>query len=177
MKNKSAVLFDQLKRLQAKHCLLLTGTPLQNNLNELWALLSFILPGLFNDEQQFSDWFNRPFESDTDDGEQEHKSSKYQDLSLQGAGDTEADMMRLVEAVSQYAVRNPNVKRSITGKIKKRSRRSNGNIPSISASISNILTDGEKNVIISSLHRVMKPFILRRLKNEVIAELPQQVSL
>ena len=38
--------------------LLITGTPLQNNLHELWALLNFLLPEIFGDSEQFDTWFN-----------------------------------------------------------------------------------------------------------------------
>jgi SNF2 family DNA or RNA helicase len=41
--------------------LLLTGTPLQNNLSELWALLNFLLPKIFNSCEDFEKWFNQPF--------------------------------------------------------------------------------------------------------------------
>ena len=40
--------------------LLLTGTPLQNNLHELWALLNFLLPDVFNSADDFDSWFNTP---------------------------------------------------------------------------------------------------------------------
>ena len=43
--------------------LLLTGTPLQNNLSELWALLNFLLPKIFNSCEDFEKWFNQPFAS------------------------------------------------------------------------------------------------------------------
>ena len=43
--------------------LLLTGTPLQNNLSELWALLNFLLPTIFNSCDDFEKWFNQPFSS------------------------------------------------------------------------------------------------------------------
>ena len=36
--------------------LLLTGTPLQNNLAELWSLLNFILPDIFSSHQEFESW-------------------------------------------------------------------------------------------------------------------------
>ena len=39
--------------------LLLTGTPLQNNLHELWALLNFLLPDVFNSSEDFDSWFNQ----------------------------------------------------------------------------------------------------------------------
>jgi hypothetical protein len=38
--------------------LLLTGTPLQNNLAELWSLLNFILPDIFASHQEFESWYN-----------------------------------------------------------------------------------------------------------------------
>ncbi|KAL3690342.1 hypothetical protein R1sor_016651 [Riccia sorocarpa] len=41
--------------------LLLTGTPIQNSLSELWSLLNFLLPAIFNSSQNFEEWFNAPF--------------------------------------------------------------------------------------------------------------------
>lgn len=37
------------------------GTPLQNNLPELWALLNFLLPTIFSSVDTFDQWFNKPF--------------------------------------------------------------------------------------------------------------------
>jgi len=45
----------------APHRLLLTGTPLQNKLPELWALLNFLLPSIFKSVSTFEQWFNAPF--------------------------------------------------------------------------------------------------------------------
>ncbi|MCG8711190.1 hypothetical protein JHU04_004591, partial [Brenneria sp. 4F2] len=47
----------------ADYRLILTGTPLQNNLQELWALLNFALPKIFNSVKSFDEWFNTPFSS------------------------------------------------------------------------------------------------------------------
>ena len=54
------------KVLLSFHCrnrLLLTGTPIQNNMQELWALLHFIMPTLFDSHDEFSDWFSKDIES------------------------------------------------------------------------------------------------------------------
>ncbi|KAL5712823.1 hypothetical protein ACHQM5_014952 [Ranunculus cassubicifolius] len=66
IKNASCKLNADLKHYQSAHRLLLTGTPLQNNLEELWALLNFLLPNIFNSSDDFSQWFNKPFESGVD---------------------------------------------------------------------------------------------------------------
>jgi len=42
----------------SEHRMLLTGTPLQNNLGELWALLNFLLPKVFNSCDEFEKWFS-----------------------------------------------------------------------------------------------------------------------
>tara|TARA_B110001452_G_scaffold210850_1_gene181286 strand:- start:969 stop:2966 length:1998 start_codon:yes stop_codon:yes gene_type:complete len=47
--------------------LLLTGTPLQNNLTELWALLNFLLPSIFDDLESFQAWFDFDFKSESVD--------------------------------------------------------------------------------------------------------------
>nr|OQO20434.1 hypothetical protein B0A51_14666 [Rachicladosporium sp. CCFEE 5018] len=54
------------KALLGFHCrnrLLLTGTPIQNNMQELWALLHFIMPSLFDSHDEFSEWFSKDIEN------------------------------------------------------------------------------------------------------------------
>jgi len=54
------------KSLLGFHCrnrLLLTGTPIQNNMQELWALLHFIMPSLFDSHDEFNEWFSRDIEN------------------------------------------------------------------------------------------------------------------
>jgi len=87
--------------------LILTGTPLQNNLPELWALLNFVLPRVFNSVQSFDEWFNTPFANT-------------------GGGD----------------------------KIE--------------------LNEEESLLVIRRLHKVLRPFLLRRLKKDVEADLPDK---
>lgn len=40
--------------------LLLTGTPLQNNLMELWSLMHFLMPHVFQSHREFKEWFSNP---------------------------------------------------------------------------------------------------------------------
>ncbi|GAB2220165.1 hypothetical protein Droror1_Dr00007808 [Drosera rotundifolia] len=87
--------------------LLLTGTPIQNSLQELWALLNFLLPNIFNSVDNFEEWFNAPFAD---------------------RGDV-------------------------------------------------TLTEEEEQLIILRLHHVIRPFILRRKKEEVEKYLPQKTQV
>ena len=91
----------------APHRLLLTGTPLQNKLPELWALLNFLLPSIFKSCVTFEQWFNAPFA-------------------------TTGEKVEL----------NPE----------------------------------EQMLIIRRLHKVMRPFLLRRLKKEVESQLPDKIE-
>ena len=120
IKNRTSVLYNSLKELNSKRRLLLTGTPLQNNLEELWALLAFILPNIFDDLKQFCGWFNSPFE--------------FNDVSTHTKGD------------------------KICGIYDK------------------ALSEEEKTIITDSLHRVIKPFLLRRLKTDVADDIPPKVE-
>ncbi|KAE9602017.1 putative DNA helicase chromatin remodeling SNF2 family [Lupinus albus] len=80
IKNASCKLNAELKHYQSSHRLLLTGTPLQNNLEELWALLNFLLPNIFNSSEDFSQWFNKPFESTGDNSAEEALLSEEENL-------------------------------------------------------------------------------------------------
>uniref|UniRef100_A0A0N5ALU6 SNF2-family ATP dependent chromatin remodeling factor snf21 n=1 Tax=Syphacia muris TaxID=451379 RepID=A0A0N5ALU6_9BILA len=91
----------------AQHRLLLTGTPLQNKLPELWALLNFLLPSIFSSCGTFEQWFNAPF----------------------------ATTGEKVE-----------------------------------------LSQEETMLIIRRLHKVLRPFLLRRLKKEVESQLPEKTE-
>jgi len=57
IKNENSSLSKVVRTVKTEHRLLITGTPLQNNLHELWALLNFLLPDIFNDADQFDEWF------------------------------------------------------------------------------------------------------------------------
>jgi SWI/SNF-related matrix-associated actin-dependent regulator of chromatin subfamily A member 5 len=58
LKNDASMFSTTVRSFRTANRLLLTGTPLQNNLRELWALLNFLLPDIFSSADQFDDWFN-----------------------------------------------------------------------------------------------------------------------
>ncbi|CAG8630170.1 12610_t:CDS:10, partial [Ambispora leptoticha] len=63
IKSSSSARWKTLLAFQCRNRLLLTGTPIQNSMQELWALLHFIMPTLFDSHQEFSDWFSKDIES------------------------------------------------------------------------------------------------------------------
>merc|ERR1719234_1753104 len=58
IKNEESKLSVVIREIKTANRLLITGTPLQNNLHELWVLLNFLLPELFNSSDDFDEWFN-----------------------------------------------------------------------------------------------------------------------
>jgi len=114
MKNAKSRLHQVLNGFTCCNRLLLTGTPLQNNLTELWALLNFLLPKIFQSADDFENWFNEPF-------------SRMQSAT----GATTADEQQQ-------------------------------------------LSEEEQMLIIHRLHIVLRPFLLRREKAEVLKDLPDK---
>jgi hypothetical protein len=220
LKNRSSLLFTSLRRIHSQgqgqqqqqgqgqgqgqgRCLLLTGTPLQNNISELWSLLSFILPNVFEDkEQQFSGWFNRPFESDFEDeidGEAEVDAEGEGVAQVREGGVEQVDGEQQFQGVSNRNYRSHmgliNTKGD-TGAIyktavhrrviKKRKLFSLASVePTNSQSkrgsgagdnLTSTLSADEQLAIVSSLHRIIKPFLLRRVKEDVAKDLPIKVD-
>jgi hypothetical protein len=99
---------------ETKHRVLLTGTPLQNSLPELWSLLNFLLPSVFNSVETFDQWFNKPFEQ---------------------FGSTATDV-----------------------------------VPE------ETINTEERLLIIQRLHELLRPFMLRRIKADVLDQLPDKVE-
>jgi ATP-dependent helicase STH1/SNF2 len=110
MKNANSKLSSTITQYYTtRYRLILTGTPLQNNLPELWALLNFVLPTIFKSVKSFDEWFNTPF-----------------------ANTGGQDKMEL--------------------------------------------TEEEQLLVIRRLHKVLRPFLLRRLKKDVEKDLPDKTE-
>jgi hypothetical protein len=66
VKNHRARTYSCARRLDAPFKLALTGTPLENSVMDLWALMSIVAPGLFPDPQRFTEQYRTPIERDGD---------------------------------------------------------------------------------------------------------------
>ncbi|KAF9099152.1 hypothetical protein BGX23_003745 [Mortierella sp. AD031] len=107
LKNMDCKLIRELKSYHSANRLLLTGTPLQNNLSELWSLLNFLLPDIFDDREGFEEWFD------------------FSDINAKEGQER-------------------------------------------------ILGEESQRGIVSSLHHILKPFLLRRVKTDVEKSLPKK---
>ena len=106
LKNMHCRLIKSLKQYTSSNRLLLTGTPLQNNLDELWSLLNFLMAEIFDDLRVFRSWF---------DAKDIHHD------------ESETDR---------------------------------------------ILRQEQQNSILSTLHQILTPFLLRRVKADVDLKIP-----
>lgn len=67
IKNPRSLAHLACKRVQARHRLCLTGTPVENHLGELWALMDFLNSGLLGNTAHFKIWYRNPIEKDGDE--------------------------------------------------------------------------------------------------------------
>ncbi|MEO7071336.1 MAG: DEAD/DEAH box helicase, partial [Nostocoides sp.] len=62
LKNSASLTYQAARRLRAPFKMVVTGTPLENSLMDLWSLLSVVAPGLYAKREQFSQQYRRPIE-------------------------------------------------------------------------------------------------------------------
>ncbi|XP_034242114.1 lymphocyte-specific helicase-like isoform X2 [Thrips palmi] len=110
LKNHNSLLSRALRQYTSANRLLLTGTPLHNSLSELWALLNFLVPEIFDNLEIFESWF------------------RIEDLSDDNASEK-------------------------------------------------VLEEEKKSQILSTMHKILSPFMLRRVKSEVKLNLPSKKEL
>jgi len=72
IKNPSSKSYQAVKQLKSRYKLILSGTPVENSVNDLWTQMSFINPGLLGSQQYFQNEFVTPIEKKKDEG-QAHK--------------------------------------------------------------------------------------------------------
>jgi SNF2 family DNA or RNA helicase len=70
IKNPGSVIYRTMTRLRSDHKLVLTGTPVENSLTDLWSQLNFVNPGLLGELSFFRREFARPIEKEGDDSKE-----------------------------------------------------------------------------------------------------------
>lgn len=65
VKNRQAATYKAVRRLPARVKFAVTGTPLENNLMDLWSMLSIATPGLFPNPDTFTQLYRKPIETDS----------------------------------------------------------------------------------------------------------------
>ncbi|MEX1190199.1 MAG: SNF2-related protein [Bacteroidia bacterium] len=71
IKNARSVSFQAVRQLNAKQRIVLTGTPVENSLTDLWSQLTFLQPGLLGSQKYFRQEFVLPIEQNQDEGKLE----------------------------------------------------------------------------------------------------------
>jgi superfamily II DNA or RNA helicase len=68
IKNTSSQITKVAWKIDARHRLCLSGTPIENHLGELWSLFHFLTPGFLGSEESFNRCFRAPIEKGRDEG-------------------------------------------------------------------------------------------------------------
>jgi SNF2 family DNA or RNA helicase len=71
IKNPESKIFQAVTELKSLHRLVLTGTPIENSLTDLWSQMEFINPGLFGELNFFRQHFVNPIEKDSDEAKRD----------------------------------------------------------------------------------------------------------
>lgn len=82
IKNRSSKVAQQVRRLNARHKLCMTGTPMENHLGELWAQFDFLMPGYLFEQKKFGRLFRKPIELEGDAARQQALNLRIQPFLL-----------------------------------------------------------------------------------------------
>ena len=66
VKNAQSQSAEAVRKIDARHRLCLTGTPMENHLGELWSQFDFLLPGFLGASKQFTKHWRTPIEKQGD---------------------------------------------------------------------------------------------------------------
>ena len=83
MKNEESLISKNVREIDCDYKLMITGTPLQNNLHELWSLLNFLLPDVFHSSEVFDSWFCLTTNTKNTDGKNEEAEKENLELIVQ----------------------------------------------------------------------------------------------
>lgn len=87
VKNHQSKAYQCARKLPASFKLAITGTPLENNLMEFWALTSIVAPGLFSSPKRFAEYYQKPVEKNGDKGQLEKLRRRVRPLMMRRTKD------------------------------------------------------------------------------------------
>lgn len=100
IKNPESKVFQAVIDLKAKHRLVLTGTPIENSLSDLWSQMHFVNPGLLGELPFFRQNFIAPIEKDSDILRQQHLQQLIRPFILRRTkGEVASDLPELTEQI------------------------------------------------------------------------------
>jgi SNF2 family DNA or RNA helicase len=76
IKNPKTKMAKAIKSLKSEHKLALSGTPIENNLEELWSIFSFLMPGFLGDLKFFKNYYQKEIEQNNSIKKMEHLRKK-----------------------------------------------------------------------------------------------------
>ncbi|MFC5051293.1 SNF2-related protein [Rubritalea spongiae] len=82
IKNPGAQVSSAIRQLKSTHRLCLSGTPIENNLGELWSLFAFLMPGLLGERSAFNENYRSPIEKQNDQSKRDSLNRKVGPLIL-----------------------------------------------------------------------------------------------
>ena len=129
IKNPKTKLSMSVRQLKAQHRLLLSGTPLQNNLLELWSLFDFLMPGYLGTDREFAEKYSKPI------------AILQQQQQPQGQPSSSAGTSGAANGASKWTQKD--------------------------------FDEAEHRLQL--LHKQVLPFILRRMKEDVLQDLPPKI--
>ncbi|WP_333834906.1 DEAD/DEAH box helicase [Rubrimonas sp.] len=105
VKNPSSAVARHIRALEGRMRLALTGTPLENSLEDLWALYDWLIPGLLGDRKGFRAAFRTPIERDGDAAAQARLNARVRPFLLRRTkGDVAADLPDKTEITDLVAL-------------------------------------------------------------------------
>ncbi|OMJ27416.1 ISWI chromatin-remodeling complex ATPase ISW2 [Smittium culicis] len=186
IKNEKSSLSQIMRILKSENRLLITGTPLQNNLHELWALLNFLLPDVFDSSEDFDDYFIHKKSSQLiKDKHESNENSPKKDLNgtvqvVPNNSNSDSSFEHLNDKNVTNDTKQPNDE-YITGSNDSSSEKAHITKPSgneientsivksenLDVSPNSESKENVQDESVQQLQRVLQPFLLRRIKSEV----------
>lgn len=167
IKNVDTLLSRAVRLFDTRNRLLITGTPLQNDLQELWALLNFIMPDIFSSAEDFTNWLG----GEKNDEDLADNCEPPQDTAENGKGQLENKAHDATIVQQLHQVLRPFLLRRLKADVEKTL------LPKKEVNLYVGLTEMQRNwyraLLKNDLHTLMGPsrYIKKSRLNNIVAQL------